>query len=55
MTQEDAVFVFDEPTIGLHPLDVQVLLSVFTKLADSRAGALSQAEHPGRSRRIRKA
>ncbi len=27
--QDDAVFVFDEPTIGLHPLDVQVLLSVF--------------------------
>ena len=26
--QDDAVFVFDEPTIGLHPLDVQVLLSV---------------------------
>lgn len=36
-TQEDAVFVFDEPTIGLHPLDVQVLLSVFTKLVDSGA------------------
>ncbi len=36
-TQEDAVFVFDEPTIGLHPLDVQVLLSVFTKLVDAGA------------------
>ena len=30
--QEDAVFVFDEPTIGLHPLDVQVLLGVFDGL-----------------------
>ena len=30
--QDDAIFVFDEPTIGLHPLDVQVLLSVFDGL-----------------------
>ena len=30
--QDDAVFVFDEPTIGLHPLDVQVLLGVFDGL-----------------------
>ena len=36
-THEDAVFVFDEPTIGLHPLDVQVLLSVFTDLVDAGA------------------
>ena len=36
-TQEDAVFVFDEPTIGLHPLDVQILLSVFTRLVDAGA------------------
>ena len=36
-TQEDAVFVFDEPTIGLHPLDVQVLLLVFTKLVNAGA------------------
>ena len=35
--QEDAVFVFDEPTIGLHPLDVRVLLSVFQRLIDSGA------------------
>lgn len=28
-TQSDSVFVFDEPSIGLHPLDVQVLLRVF--------------------------
>ena len=36
-TQEDAVFFFDEPTIGLHPLDVQVLLSVFTRLVEAGA------------------
>lgn len=30
--QEDAVFVFDEPTIGLHPQDVRVLLGVFQSL-----------------------
>ena len=36
-TQEDAVFVFDEPTIGLHPLDVQVLLSVFQRLVAAGA------------------
>ena len=30
--QGDAVFVFDEPTIGLHPLDVQTLLLVFETL-----------------------
>ena len=31
-TQSHAVFVFDEPTIGLHPLDVQTLLGVFRTL-----------------------
>ncbi len=36
-TQEDSVFVFDEPTIGLHPLDVQVLLSVFNRLVEAGA------------------
>ena len=36
-TQEDSVFVFDEPTIGLHPLDVQVLLGVFSHLVDNGA------------------
>ena len=30
--QSDAVFVFDEPTIGLHPLDVRTLLNVFETL-----------------------
>ncbi len=36
-TQSDAIFVFDEPTIGLHPLDVQSLLEVFRKLIESGA------------------
>ncbi len=35
--QEDTVFVFDEPTIGLHPLDVRTLLGVFQTLMDSGA------------------
>lgn len=35
--QSDAVFVFDEPTIGLHPLDVQTLLQVFERLIESGA------------------
>ena len=35
--QEDSVFVFDEPTIGLHPLDVQSLLGVFQKLIENNA------------------
>ena len=36
-TQESSVFVFDEPSIGLHPLDVQVLLGVFQALLDNGA------------------
>ena len=36
-TQNDSVFVFDEPSIGLHPADVQVLLRVFASLLDSGA------------------
>ena len=35
--QVGAVFVFDEPTIGLHPLDVQVLLGVFDRLVQAGA------------------
>ncbi|MBQ9726970.1 MAG: excinuclease ABC subunit UvrA [Kiritimatiellae bacterium] len=35
--QADAVFVFDEPTIGLHPLDVRTLLGVFRRLVGSGA------------------
>ena len=36
-TQSHAVFVFDEPTSGLHPLDVQTLLGVFRTLIDNGA------------------
>ena len=36
-TQSHAVFVFDEPTIGLHPLDVQTLLGVFRTLIGNGA------------------
>lgn len=35
--QDDAVFVFDEPTIGLHPLDVRTLLAVFQRLVEAGA------------------
>ncbi len=35
--QEDTVFVFDEPTIGLHPLDVQVLMGIFDNLIENGA------------------
>ena len=35
--QSDSVFVFDEPTIGLHPLDVQTLMAVFQHLVDQGA------------------
>ena len=35
--QSDSVFVFDEPTIGLHPLDVQTLLDVFHTLISQGA------------------
>ena len=35
--QSDTVFVFDEPTIGLHPLDVETLLHVFDRLIENEA------------------
>ena len=35
--QSTSVFVFDEPTIGLHPLDVQSLIHVFQSLIDHGA------------------
>ena len=38
--QSGTVFVFDEPTIGLHPLDVRVLLSVFDRLVEAGATVL---------------
>ncbi len=36
-SQQDALFVFDEPTIGLHPFDVEVLLGVLQRLIDNGA------------------
>ena len=39
-SQSDSVFVFDEPTIGLHPLDVQTLLGVFQTLIQNGATAI---------------
>ena len=38
--QDDSVFIFDEPTIGLHPLDVQTLLQVFETLVQNGATVL---------------
>ena len=38
--QNDALFVFDEPTIGLHPLDVQTLMEVFSRLIRNGATVL---------------
>lgn len=38
--QENALFVFDEPTIGLHPLDVRTLRGVFERLLSSGATVL---------------
>ena len=35
--QDDSLFVFDEPTIGLHPLDVETLLRVFQTLIENGA------------------
>ena len=36
-SQEDSMFIFDEPSIGLHPLDVRTLLKVFQNLIDKGA------------------
>lgn len=36
-TQTNSIFIFDEPTIGLHPLDVQTLLGVFQTLIENGA------------------
>ena len=35
--QSDSLFVFDEPTIGLHPLDVRTLLEIFQTLIENGA------------------
>ena len=42
--QQDSVFVFDEPTIGLHPLDVKTLVGVFQALID-RGATVVVIEH----------
>ena len=42
--QADAVFVFDEPTIGLHPRDVETLLGVFQRLVE-RGATVVVVEH----------
>lgn len=42
--QDASVFVFDEPTIGLHPLDVQTLLQVFNRLV-SKGATVIVIEH----------
>ena len=36
-SQKNTLFIFDEPTIGLHPLDVQTLLGVLNQLKDKGA------------------
>lgn len=38
--QHDALFILDEPSVGLHPLDVRVLLGVFQRLIDRGATVL---------------
>ena len=35
--QSQSVFIFDEPTIGLHPLDIEVLMKVFDELIQNGA------------------
>jgi excinuclease ABC subunit A len=42
--QTDAVFVLDEPSVGLHPLDVRTLLAVFDRLV-SRGATVIVIEH----------
>ncbi|MCM1193216.1 MAG: excinuclease ABC subunit UvrA, partial [Acetatifactor muris] len=44
--QSDSVFVFDEPTIGLHPLDVETLLHVFQKLIENGATVIVVEHDP---------
>jgi excinuclease ABC subunit A len=42
--QTDAVFVLDEPSVGLHPLDVRTLLTVLQRLSD-RGATVIVIEH----------
>ena len=39
-SQKNSIFIFDEPTIGLHPLDVKVLIDVFDHLIDKGASVI---------------
>ncbi len=43
-SQKNSLFIFDEPTIGLHPLDVKVLIDVFDNLID-RGATVIVIEH----------
>lgn len=43
-SQKNSIFIFDEPTIGLHPLDVKVLIDVFDNLID-RGATVIVIEH----------
>src|SRR5699024_4119260 len=43
-TQKRTLFVFDEPTVGLHPDDVRVLIRVFQRLLD-QGGTVLVIEH----------
>ncbi|WP_225048050.1 excinuclease ABC subunit UvrA [Lacticaseibacillus kribbianus] len=43
-TQKGTLFVFDEPSVGLHPLDIQTLLGVFQRLID-QGGTVLAIEH----------
>ena len=42
--QSDTVFVLDEPSVGLHPLDVRTLLAVLTRLTE-RGATVIVIEH----------
>ncbi|WP_262315633.1 excinuclease ABC subunit UvrA [Lacticaseibacillus parakribbianus] len=43
-TQKGTLFVFDEPSVGLHPLDIKTLLQVFQRLLD-QGGTVLAIEH----------
>ena len=40
-SQKDTLFVFDEPSVGLHPLDVQTLIAVFQRLLKTGATVIA--------------
>ena len=43
--QDDSVFVFDEPTIGLHPLDVRTLFGAYSRRSSTMAPRVVVIEH----------